>query len=195
MVGVNGGPDTARNEVDRRGYTVLAGAIPLEAVEVALRHLHLDVVERGLSAETIGEWLWSTHWFPHLRWDPPVVSLADHIPPEFREGEMCEPQIVLQPPDASSDGPVTSHIDQEPDWADGRRYARIVGVPLTRSYPDNGGLIVWPFEGPEQETVDLAPGDMLVMHPRLPHSSGFNRQGGIRYAVYFRFLEDAARAC
>jgi ectoine hydroxylase-related dioxygenase (phytanoyl-CoA dioxygenase family) len=90
---------------------------------------------------------------------------------------------------------VTSHIDQEPDWADGRRYARIVGVPLTRSYPDNGGLIVWPFEGPEQETVDLAPGDMLVMHPRLPHSSGFNRQGGIRYAVYFRFLEDAARAC
>jgi hypothetical protein len=27
------------------------------------------------------------------------------------------------------------------------------------------------------------------MHPKLPHSSGLNREGAIRYAVYLRFLE------
>jgi hypothetical protein len=30
------------------------------------------------------------------------------------------------------------------------------------------------------------------MDPRLPHASGYNRTGGIRYCVYFRFLEPAA---
>jgi hypothetical protein len=29
----------------------------------------------------------------------------------------------------------------------------------------------------------------LVMDPKLPHSSGLNRDGGIRYSVYFRFLD------
>ena len=31
--------------------------------------------------------------------------------------------------------------------------------------------------------------DVIVMHPKLPHSSGLNREGRIRYAVYFRYLE------
>ena len=26
------------------------------------------------------------------------------------------------------------------------------------------------------------------MHPELPHASGYNREGAIRYAAYFRFL-------
>jgi hypothetical protein len=30
---------------------------------------------------------------------------------------------------------------------------------------------------------------VLVMDPRLPHASGYNRTGGIRYCAYFRYLE------
>jgi ectoine hydroxylase-related dioxygenase (phytanoyl-CoA dioxygenase family) len=32
---------------------------------------------------------------------------------------------------------------------------------------------------------------VLVMAPALPHASGLNRTGSIRYAAYFRFLEAA----
>jgi hypothetical protein len=178
-------PDT----LQKRGYTLLTKVVPKEAVEAALRHIHLDVVRRGLPAETLGSWLWSSQWFPHLRWDPPIVGLAWHLPEELREGEMCDPQIVLQPPDEGDEHPLTPHVDQEPDWAAGRRYRGIVGVALTPSHAANGGLVVWPFDRDGGEPVELAPGDVVVMHPRLPHTSGLNREGSIRYAVYFRFLE------
>lgn len=92
------GSGTAR-ALAERGYAVLRQVVPREAVEGALRHLHLDLVRRGLPAEVLGSWLWSSHWFPHLRWDPPVVGLAEYLPEELREGEMCDPQIILQPPD------------------------------------------------------------------------------------------------
>jgi hypothetical protein len=172
-----------------RGYGVLREAVPQEAVEEALRRIHLDLVERGLPAETLGAWLWSTHWFPHLRWDPAVVGLAWHLPEELREGRMCDPQIVLQPPDEAVDGPITPHVDQEPEWSNGKPYRTIVGIALSRAHRENGGLLVWPFDTEEPEAVELEPGDAVVMHPRLPHSSGLNRTGSIRYAVYFRFLE------
>jgi hypothetical protein len=171
-----------------RGYAVLRQLIPQDAVEAALRHLHLDVVRRGLPAETLGSWLWSADWFPHLKWDPPIVALASHLPVELRQGELCDPQILLQPPDDCDDQPLNSHIDQEPKWAEGRRYRIIAGAPLTPSRATNGGLVVWPFDG-RREALELNPGDVIVMHPNLPHSSGLNREGAIRYAVYFRFLE------
>jgi hypothetical protein len=177
-----------------RGYAVLPQVVPRDALERALRHLHLDVVRRGLPPEVLGSWLWSSHWFPHLRWDPPVVALAGYLPEELRHGEMCDPQIILQPPDDCEDEPVTSHVDQEPEWADGRRYRTIVGVPLTPAHTANGGLVVWPFDTSEQEALELVPGDVVVMHPQLPHSSGLNREGAIRYAVYFRFLEPRENA-
>ena len=172
-----------------RGYTVVREAIPHDAVEWALRRIHLDLVQRGLPPETLGSWLWSSHWFPHLRWDPAVVGLAWHLPEEFREGLMCDPQILLQPPDESLDGPITPHVDQEPEWADGKPYRTIVGVALSPSHRGNGALLVWPFDAEEPEPVELDRGDAVVMHPRLPHSSGLNHAGSIRYAVYFRFLE------
>jgi ectoine hydroxylase-related dioxygenase (phytanoyl-CoA dioxygenase family) len=177
---------TAR--LDERGYTVLRAIVPPEAVEAALRHIHVDLVRRGLPSETLSKWLWSSHWFPHLRWDPPIVALTSYLPEELREGELCDPQILLQPPDNCEDQPLVSHVDQEPEWAQGRRYQRIVGVALTPARAENGGLVVWPFDG-EEEALDLAAGDAVVMHPQLPHASGLNREGAIRYAVYFRFLE------
>jgi Phytanoyl-CoA dioxygenase (PhyH) len=174
-----------------KGYEVLREVVPERARESALRHIHRDIVERGLPQEWLGEWLWNAHWFPHLRWDAEVVSLLEHLPERLRDGELCDPQILLQMPDSGDEAALESHVDQEPEWAHGRRYRRIVGVALSPNVRKNGGLVVWPLDGAEPEAVDLEPGDVLVMDPRLPHSSGYNRTGGIRYCVYFRFLEPA----
>jgi len=175
-----------------RGYEVLRAAVPSSAVDLVLRHVHLDLVRNGAPAETIGRWLWAAHWFPHLKWDAEVVGLLDHLPEELREGELCDPQILLQPPDSCEEEvPLTSHVDQEPEWADGRPYLRIVGVALSPNRRSNGGLVVWPLGGGEPHAIELEPGDVVVMDPALPHTSGLNVEGAIRYAAYFRFLAPA----
>jgi hypothetical protein len=171
-----------------RGYSVLRGCVPQDAIAAALRHIHLDIVQRGLGAETMGPWLWSAHWFPHLKWDEPIVALAEHLPADLREGELCDPQILLHFPDGSDEHELVSHVDSEPPWADGRSYRRIVGVALSPAHESNGGLIVWPFDSDEPTALEIDAGDVVVMHPQLPHSSGLNREGAIRYAVYFRYL-------
>lgn len=170
-------------------YQVLRGAVPAAAIDRALRHIHRDLATRGLPPEWLSQWLWSAHWFPHLKWDVEIVGLLDHLPEHLREGELCDPQIVVQLPDESEDVELEAHVDQEPEWANGRRYRRIVGVALSRNHAGNGGLVLWPRQGGRPETPDLAPGDAIVMAPDLPHTSGLNREGGLRYAVYFRFLE------
>jgi ectoine hydroxylase-related dioxygenase (phytanoyl-CoA dioxygenase family) len=174
-----------------RGYEIMRAAVPPSAVDRTLRHLHLDLVRNGASAETIGRWLWSAHWFPHLKWDAEVVGLLDSLPAELREGELCDPQILLQPPDTDEDIALTPHTDELPEWADGRPYIRIVGVALTPNRRTNGGLLVWPLDGGEPEAVELEAGDVVVMDPALPHTSGLNREGAMRYAAYFRFLTPA----
>jgi len=178
-----------QHEVEARGFAVLRKAVPPAAVESVLRHIHLDLVRNGLDAETLGGWLWGAHRFPHLRWDPEIVELASYLPESLREGEMCDPQILLQPPDDCGDVVLESHVDREPEWAQGRRYLRILGVPLSPAHSENGGLQVWPFGSSEPLALTVEPGDVVVMHPSLPHASGLNREGGIRYAIYFRYLE------
>jgi hypothetical protein len=172
-----------------KGYEVLRDVVPEEARDRVLRHVHRDIVARGLPPEWLADWLWNSHWFPHLRWDDEVVALLEHLPDRLRDGELCDPQILLQMPDDGGEFAIESHVDREPPWANGRRYRRIIGVALSRNARENGGLVVWPLDGGEPEPVDLEPGDVVVMDPRLPHSSGYNRTGGIRYCVYFRFLE------
>jgi ectoine hydroxylase-related dioxygenase (phytanoyl-CoA dioxygenase family) len=171
------------------GYTVLRHQVPAEAVDAALRRIHLDVLCNGLDLRDIGLWLRAMHWFPHLKWEPELTALAEHLPEGLRCGEMCDPQIVLQMPDVDTEVELESHVDQPPDWANGRGYLRIVGVALSPSRESTGGLVVWPLDGGETEAVELEPGDAVVMDPALPHTSGLNREGIIRYAVYFRFLE------
>jgi hypothetical protein len=180
---------TVDESIATRGYSVLRRVIHQNAIQDALRHIHLDLVQRGLPPETMGRWLWSADWFPHLKWNEPIVGLAECLPDELSKGELCDPQIILQPPDDCDDQPLVPHVDQEPEWADGRRFRRIVGIALSPGYVANGGLVVWPFDRGGVEAIELEPGDAVVMHPQLPHSSGLNREGGIRYAVYFRFLE------
>jgi ectoine hydroxylase-related dioxygenase (phytanoyl-CoA dioxygenase family) len=84
---------------------------------------------------------------------------------------------------------VTFHLDQEPEWAEGRRYERIVGVALSPWRRDNGGLLVKGDDG-EAAAVELDPGDAVLLPPDLLHSGGVNRTGAIRYGVYFRWLEE-----
>jgi hypothetical protein len=171
-----------------RGFEVVRAAVSRGVVESALRHIHLDLVRSGIPVDTLGRWLWSSHWFPHLKWDPAILALAGALPDALQEGELCDPQIILQPPDDCPDQELVAHVDREPEWAGERRFLRIVGVALSAAHRENGGLRVWPFDGTGPEALELAPGDAVVMHPRLPHASGLNREGGIRYAVYFRFL-------
>jgi hypothetical protein len=173
------------------GYEVMRHALPQEALDRVLRHIHLDIVERGLPQEWLSEWLWNAHWFPHLRWDDEVVALLEQLPADLRSGELCDPQIVGQMPDELETVELRSHVDQLPDWSNGRPYLRILGVALTPNTEENGGLTVWPLDGAAPLPVELDAGDVLVMNPRLPHASGLNRTGAIRYCVYFRFLRSA----
>ena len=50
----------------------------------------------------------------------------------------------------------TPHVDQEPQWANGRRYAHILGVALSPNHRANGGLVVWPLDG-DPEPIDSSP--------------------------------------
>jgi Phytanoyl-CoA dioxygenase (PhyH) len=167
---------------------VLRAVVPQAAIDRVLRHIHLDIVRRGLPQEWLAEWLWNSHWFPHLRWDGEVVGILEELPPELTGGELCDPQIVGQMPDETAEVELQSHVDQLPDWGNGRPYLRILGIPLTPNIERNGGLIVWPLDGGEPHPVELDPGDVLVMDPQLPHASGLNRTGSIRYCLYFRYL-------
>jgi len=173
--------------VDGATFEIRRGAISPELVDDALRLLHLDLLARGATAAELGDWLWGAHWFPHLRYQGPITALARALPDEWRAGELCDPQILLQFPHVGAEPEISFHLDQEPEWAAGRRYERIVGVALSPWRGENGGLIVRLAEG--SRAVELDPGDAVMMDPGLLHSGGVNHTGSIRYGVYFRWLE------
>jgi hypothetical protein len=166
---------------------IVRAAVPERTVDDALRALHLDLLLRGACAEELGEWLWGAHWFPHLNDDPAIAALERALPADWRTGELCNPQILLQFPHTGPEPEITFHLDQEPEWAAGRRYRRIVGVPLSRWRAENGGLLV--RTGGSTVALELEPGDAVRMAPGQWHSGGINRTGAIRYGVYFRWLE------
>src|SRR4051794_8535701 len=108
------------------GYEVERAVVPRERIDAALRLLHVDMMERGIDARELSEWLWGMHWFPHLRFRDEISALAEALPARWQTGTRCEPQILLQFPHSGGDEPeISYHVDQEPDWADGRRYVRI----------------------------------------------------------------------
>src|SRR4051812_45843475 len=49
------------------GWEVLRGQVEPAAVDAALRLIHLDILQNGLPSESIGLWIRSMHWFPHLK--------------------------------------------------------------------------------------------------------------------------------
>jgi hypothetical protein len=170
-------------------FEVARNVVPQERVDAALRMLHLDLLQRGASAQELGKWLWSVHWFPHLNEREEILALADALPPEWTSGRICDPQILLQFPHVGPEPEISFHLDQEPAWAEGRRYRRIVGVPLSPWREDNGGLLVQTAEA--AMPVEVEPGDAIMMTPDLPHSGGVNRTGSLRYGVYFRWLTES----
>jgi hypothetical protein len=170
-------------------YEVARDVVPQEKIDNALRLLHLDLLERGASAEELSEWLWGAHWFPHLKEREEIFALAESLPEKWRTGRICEPQILLQFPHTGPEPEITFHLDQEPTWAEGRTYLRIVGVPLSSWRDDNGALLVQTAHGPAP--VEADPGAAIMMTPDLPHSGGINRSGQLRYGVYFRWLAEA----
>jgi len=170
------------------GYAVARGVVPQHLIDDVLRLLHLDLLEQGHSAHTLGEWLWGMHWFPHLNHREEVLALAQSLPAQWRDGMLCDPQILLQFPHVGPEPRIAFHIDEEPPWADGRRYVRIVGVALTPWRRENGGLLV--KDGDEAVAVELDPTDAVMLAPDLEHSGGVNRTGSLRYGVYFRWLQD-----
>jgi len=174
-------PERARLEVSR-------GIVPQARIDDALRLLHLDLLEFGHSAETLSTWLWAMHWFPHLNYRDEIVALAEALPAEWRGGQLCDPQILLQFPHVGPEPEISFHVDDEPPWAEGRRYARIVGVPLSPWRRENGGLLVKSDGAPVP--VELDPGDAVMLAPDLEHSGGVNQTGSPRYGVYFRWLEE-----
>jgi hypothetical protein len=176
--------------VEQDGFTVLRRLVPAEARETALRRIHLELMRLGLSAEQIAAYHETKVWFPHLRWEPEILQLLEGMPAELREGELCDPQILLHLPDEATEWPLVPHTDTTPPWAGERPYRLILGVALTPGRVANGGLVVWPFGREEPEPVELEPGDVVLMHPQLPHCGCLNREGAIRYAIYFRFLAD-----
>ncbi|HYZ79667.1 MAG TPA: hypothetical protein VE571_00280, partial [Solirubrobacteraceae bacterium] len=111
-------------------------------IDDALRILHVDLLSRGATAEQLSEWLWAAHWFPHLNYEPQILALADALPADWRTGERCDPQILLQFPQVGPAPDITFHLDEEPAWAGNKRYRRIVGVPLSPWSQANGGLLV-----------------------------------------------------
>lgn len=173
-------------------FDIRRQTIPRPLIDDALRLLHLDLLERGASARELGEWLWGTHWFPHLRHDPRILALAEALPAGWRAGQLCDPQILLQFPHVGPLPEITFHIDREPDWAGDRRYARIVGIPLSPWRPENGGLLV--RSGERTVALELDPGDVVRMDPDLQHSGGINTTGSIRYGIYLRWLADPSAA-
>ena len=171
------------------GFEVGRGVVAPQLVDDALRLLHVDMLEHGHSAQTLGEWLWAMHWFPHLNQRDEILALAHALPQGWRGGTLCDPQILLQFPHVGPDPEIVFHLDEEPAWADGRRYERIVGVPLTPWRRENGGLLVKVDD--EAVAVDLDPTDAVMLAPDQEHSGGVNRTGSPRYGVYFRWLQDA----
>lgn len=164
------------------------GVVPRQLVDDVLRLLHLDLLEQGHSAQTMGEWLWGMHWFPHLNRRDEILAVERALPAAWRSGTLCDPQILLQFPHVGPEPEISFHTDEEPPWADGRRYVRIVGVPLTPWHRENGGLLV--REGDEAVALELDPTDAVMLTPDLQHSGGVNRTGLPRYGIYFRWLRE-----
>lgn len=171
---------------------VLPQVVPMAQIDAALRVINMDVRQRGLNPVELKQWNSVACPFPHLRFSSKIAVLYAPVlarlglSPESA-GQLCEPQIIYHlPDDVPADYEPWSHVDQEPDWANGRRYVRIVGVALTDWTTGNGTLRVW--DSDEPRAIVLKAGDAVILRPDVPHSPGVNRSGSIRAGVYFRWL-------
>lgn len=121
--------------------------------------------------------------WPVHRWNPEILKLLSYIPARY--GELCDPQIVVQK-QGTEPYFLEFHIDKEPEWAEGRKYANIVGVSVSRQSYENGGLSFLTAGGMECPT--LWEGSIFSFEPWEYHSPGVNQGLSPRVAIYFRWL-------
>lgn len=160
---------------------VLHGVAPEPLVDELLRAMHLDLLRLG---SIPSEWVWNSAWFPHLRRHPAVLEIAGRLPAAWREGEMAEPQLLLQFPDPI-ERELSFHVDSGllPGW----RYTSLVGVALSEWTRRNGAPVIKDAPG-DYTVVELPAGSAFRMEPDSVHSSGLNVSGAIRYALYLRWM-------
>jgi hypothetical protein len=173
-------------------WSVRRTVVGLRAVEHLRRRLWLEVVRCGLTVEDMRRFHAEKCWWPSLRNEPEVAALERQLPDDLRDGQLCEPQLLLHFPDEADEWPITPHVDVPPPWANGRPYLRIVAVPLTDWHDLNGTVRFW--RGDTASPVALRPGDVCVFDGTTPHSGGLNRSGDVRVGVYYRYLTLAARS-
>jgi hypothetical protein len=127
--------------------------------------------------------LWAAHWFPHLNKDPRIAALEGALPDAWRTGELCDPQILLQFPHTGREPETTFHLDEEPPWAAGRRYRRVVGcgaVPMARGQWRAGRPV-----GAAGDIGGARVGGRGDDGPGPVAFGGINRTGSMRYGGYF----------
>lgn len=171
-------------------WSLRKAVVSRRAVEQLRRRLWLEVVRCGLSIDDMQRFHAEKCWWPSLRWEPEVLALEQSLPADLRDGDLCEPQLLLHFPDEADDWPIGPHLDVPPPWANGRPYVRIVAVPLTGWCDLNGTVRFW--RGDTPCPVGLRPGDVCVFDGSTPHSGGLNRSGDVRMGVYYRYLQLAA---
>jgi hypothetical protein len=184
-----------RHALDEEGFVIIRDAVPAEAIGACLRVLNLAIRENGLTPEEIGECQQAT-FFPHLRWEPEIWGVLPDDAAELLgwvEGDdWADPQLLLRFPDRDLDWPLEAHVDEPPPGAP-NGYKGIVGIALSSASATDGAPHVWRRshrgEAPSHpEPIELAAGDVLVMHPLLGHAGSLNLGHTVRYAVYFRLL-------
>lgn len=164
--------------------------VPPEVCSAARRRLGLELRRCGLSVSDIADWS-SGSWWPSLRGEQvfeDVRWFVDGIADLRGETMWAETQILVRLPD-EDDTPLGGvHTDTLPPWADGWRYRAIYGVELTCTPENGGGTVLRPDNDVVIPAV-LDVGDVLQMHPNLPHSGSPNLSGDIRIALFYRLLE------
>lgn len=189
----NKAPEGVEWGLNHLGFAVMSRFVPSTIIDAAKRLLNLEIVEWGLPVDQIREWHQNKTWFPTLRFAEEIMALSRFVPKElYGTGELCEPQILCHYPDHATEWDFEFHLDQEPSWAEGRKYSLIAGVALTPNTSQNGGLVVRPPFGyglVSGDPVELDAGDIIVFKPQLWHRSGLNKTGDVRMMVYFRWLE------
>jgi hypothetical protein len=149
---------------------VLSERVPMFAIRKA----------RDYVAEIPTEELeWPSHRCSYV-----IMQLLAYLPATI--GVLCEPQIVRQQGGGTDPVFLDFHRDQEPPWANGRKYHVIYGVALTDQSYLNGGVAFNQLG--RIEIPHLGPGSVYSFGREELHSPGVNQTDEARMAIYFRFL-------
>jgi hypothetical protein len=161
-------------------------AIPQEVVNSALRRIYFELIDHPPPTEELLKWRLEKRWFPWLEKCPEIQCLVEFTNTGLSCASVSDTQIILHFPDRNT-RQERPHLDKAQP---GERLSKVVGIALTRSNRESGGLRIWEDIGlstERWEPVDLDSGDVVIMDGNTWHSGGPNLSGHVRVMVYFRF--------